>query len=681
MTGAAPAGRTARVATAAGLVAGVLPFLAVLLSGTDLLRTAHRFRYGSNFFDTQARALMDGHLWVPEGSLGIEGFEVGGRTYMYFPPFPALLRIPVFLVTDEFDGRLSLLSMALAFGVFCFVAARLLWLVRWCLRGEEPVGRVEAVAVAGFLAAATGGTVLTFDAALPWVYHEVYLWSCALVLSCAYLLVRLVLEPAPARAGWLAAVLAATALTRTTGGWAMCLVAVVAGVWLWTSRGDAARRRTGPWLAGLAVLALGVGVAVNMAKFGHPYLFPLEDQVWTGLNARRREALEVNGGTITGPQFFLSSLQAYFRPDGIRFVDHLPFVTLPAEPAEGVGGAFVDQSYRTGSVTSFMTLLLLLSLASLPVVLARGRRTHVSALRLPLLGTVLVTGGVMAYGYLTYRYTSEFVPALVLGGAIGLVGLCRTLRGVGALRRAGRVALAATVVALAVVATASQVATGSQALAQTWRGDRLVDFLTLQHRLGGGPDGPVVGLVSRSDELPSGGHADDLHVRGDCEALYLHTGDRYEPWVLVEERDVVVTVHALESGQLPGTARLYDLAGVEQRYVGLENYQGLARLVIDDPFQDFYGPWFELPAGSSVEVRAHARSDTGQFELTAGGTLLQAPVAEWTSDWSTASPVLLTHTVGRDRTLDDLGLRLDVRPGPRPALCSALLADLEQAGG
>jgi hypothetical protein len=186
--------------------------------------------------------------------------------------------------------------------------------------------------------------------------------------------------------------------------------------------------------------------------------------------------------------------------------------------------------------------------------------------------------------------------------------------------------------------------------------------------------------VGRTPDLPSGGRTDDLHVRGDCEALYLHTGDRYEPWILVEQRDVVVTVHAAESGQLPGTARLYQLDGVNQRWIGLENDGGLARLVVDDPLQDFFGPWFAFESGESVEVRAHARTDTGQFEFWAGGTVLQAPVAEWTSDWSTASPVLLTHTVGRDRTLDDLGLRLDVRPGPRLELCSALVEDLEAGG-
>ena len=61
---------------------------------------------------------MDGHLWVPPGSLGIEAFHVDGREYMYFGPFPALLRIPVLWTTAEFDGRLTVVSMLLAYVVF-----------------------------------------------------------------------------------------------------------------------------------------------------------------------------------------------------------------------------------------------------------------------------------------------------------------------------------------------------------------------------------------------------------------------------------------------------------------------------------------------------------------------------------------------------------------------------------
>ena len=65
-------------------------------------------------------------------------------------------------------------------------------------------------------------------------------------------------------------------------------------------------------------------------------MFPLQDQVFTGLNAHRREVLAENGGTLAGPQFFPSALVNYFRLDGIRFTGYFPWVSFPAEPARGV---------------------------------------------------------------------------------------------------------------------------------------------------------------------------------------------------------------------------------------------------------------------------------------------------------------------------------------------------------
>ena len=85
---------------------GFVPYLCVLWDfRLNPLRRAGAHGFASNFYDLQARALLDGHLWVPDQSLGIEGFVVDGHTYMYFPPFPALLRVPVLLLTDRFDGR------------------------------------------------------------------------------------------------------------------------------------------------------------------------------------------------------------------------------------------------------------------------------------------------------------------------------------------------------------------------------------------------------------------------------------------------------------------------------------------------------------------------------------------------------------------------------------------------
>ena len=82
------------------------------------------------------------------------------------------------------------------------------------------------------LGAVTGGTVLTFDASLPWVYHEVYLWASALSVGAAYWILRVALEPLPSSILWLGGFTLATALTRTPGGFAMSGTVIALGVWL-----------------------------------------------------------------------------------------------------------------------------------------------------------------------------------------------------------------------------------------------------------------------------------------------------------------------------------------------------------------------------------------------------------------------------------------------------------------
>ena len=118
-----------------GAVAGFLPYVCVLWDFRwNPLRRAGAHGFASNFYDLQARALLDGHFWVPDQSLRVEGFVVGGHTYMYFPPLPALLRVPVLLLTDRFDGRLSAPMMFLAWFLLAAATATLLWNTRLLIR-------------------------------------------------------------------------------------------------------------------------------------------------------------------------------------------------------------------------------------------------------------------------------------------------------------------------------------------------------------------------------------------------------------------------------------------------------------------------------------------------------------------------------------------------------------------
>lgn len=656
------------VATSAGLLVGAAAYLLTLLGWSrDLTRTAMGIGYASNFFDLQARAIMDGHLWLPRGSLGIEGFVLRGHEYMYFPPFPALLRIPVLFTTREYDGRLTLLSMALAFVLMAVMTSRLVWLVRDLMYPGVPVGRFEATSLAVLLALTTGGTTLTFDAADPWVYHEVYAWAIPLVVGAMYWMLRVLRSPDPAAIGWLVAFDLATIMTRTTGGWAVCLVSAAIGVWLLTGRLHPDRRRAGAWVLGGAVAALLAGVLYNWVKFRHPYLFPLEDQVWTELNERRRQALEVNGGTITGPQFFWSSFTAYFRPDGIRFVDYFPWITLPAEPARATGGAFLDQSYRTGSVTAFMPWLLLMTALATVVVLRPGVDAARRMLRAPLVAGVLVTAGVMGYGYLAHRYTSEFVPALVVGGAVGVTAVNHWL-----LRRGRAVAAAGLVVmaAFAAFSVAAQMLTGFTETAMTSRGPALQRYLSLQESLSGDQQ---AALVSRITGLPEGGQTDDIAIRGDCDAVYVNSGDDTQPWVPVEHRSLVFQL-TLDRDFRPGTFELATIRSEEPGTIWfMTNSAGQARVLLDTDEGVRPGFWFEVLPPGKVRIGVRDDPDLGYAEVssTPGGFIGFLRSFDYDESWI-GSSVDVVPSPSPEREWERAGISLRVERGLDPLLCTRL---------
>ena len=658
----------------AGACAGGLVFVLSLLNfTTDLGRSATKIRFAGNFFEVQAQAFLDGHLWVPDQSLAIEGFVMeDGHTYTYFGPFPALLRIPVLLVTKDFNGQLTVVSMFLAWVVFAVFVVRLCWLIRKLLRGESEVTRADAVLGALMVAGLTGGTVLTFDAALPWVYHEVYLWQSAFVVAAMYWMVRLVDEPSPAAFAWLTVCALGACLTRTTGGWGVCLGILAVAAWFRWGRDHADARRWAAYCLAAALVPLAIGVAVNMAKFGHPYMFPLENQVWTQLNEHRREALRVNGGTITGLQFFWPALITYFGP-GIRFVGYFPWVTFPATPAEG-HGAFIDQAYRTGSVTAFMPLFLVLAVLALPVLLRRtasmpeGR--GIRSLRAPALAGFLMTGGVMAYGYFAYRYTSEFVPALVLGSLVTTwFWLAPVVEARGA-RRAGVLAL----VTLGVVyGMAANTAVGLSAAATQYQGEPLARFVSWQDAVSGGEGSRFAGLITHSQTLPPAGRTDQIHIRGNCEGLYVNTGETNQQWVTVEEQARLLEVR-FPDRLVTGETLLFEI-GSDQRVVLRTRRDGYAWLIFQNADDRATGAPFLVGPDEVMRIGLRPDPALGYTELssTPGGFAAYIPYQEWDEDWQATIRDVVTPWAEAGR---DPKTRVSVRPGtPLPtSLCPALAA-------
>lgn len=664
-----------QIASGVGLLFGALAFFLTLFDYRfDPTRTAMQPGWFSNFYDLQARAFLEGRLDVPTGILGIEGFVVDGRTYTYFAPLPSVLRIPVLMVTDAFDGRLTLVSMALGWAVFAGFTAALVWAVRRWFRGEAPPTRFEAVIAGVFIAGATGGSTLTYDAALPWVYHEAYLWAAATAVGGLYWLVRTVEEPTIRNGAWLGGFAFAAIMSRIPAGWAVSGAALITCVWLLT---PARRRRHGQlWAVFLVAgtVPLAAGIAYNMMRFNHPWLFPLQSQVWTEVNAHRREALAANGGSITGPQFLETSVVNYFRPDGIRFVDRLPWVTLPAEPAKAYGGAFLDQVYRTGSVPAFMPMLFVLSAIAMVALLRWRKNAHLRPLIAVFLGGIAVSAGVMGYGYLSNRYVSDFVPGLVVGGTIGLWALAEWA-GRGRLRRISMVAL------LAVLATAgiwANMAAGLEVARTTERGQRLVDYLEVQRRTSSAQ--AFSDRVSIGEGLPSGGKTDDIFISGDCDAIYLNTGDLYEPWVLVQRRPEVLILD-LPDELTRSSTPIGVVRASSDRVVSLETKPPRSfRISYVDDGITFTGPWVQPYAGEKVRVGVSVDTGSGYAKIssTPGGTVGSVPFVEWDKDWY-AHPGTFEWTVPADGELAG-GITAAPEAGRALALCQRIVHDLADSG-
>jgi hypothetical protein len=139
------------------VIGGVVSFagFAILLTATsghfDLLR-ADTF---GNFFDAQAHSLMHGHWNVPAKELSFEGIRRGSNTYTYFGLWPSLLRMPAIAIVPSLYGRLTQLSMLLAFAVFLVALADLHWQVRELVRPNRACGRFEAATV---ILAVAGGS-------------------------------------------------------------------------------------------------------------------------------------------------------------------------------------------------------------------------------------------------------------------------------------------------------------------------------------------------------------------------------------------------------------------------------------------------------------------------------------------------------------------------------------------
>ncbi len=516
----------------AGALLAAVPFIWML--GAGRLELTQRHPLGA-FYDTQAASLLDLHWDVPTGSLGVEAFVVGGKSYQYQGPFPALLRLPVVAVTDRFDGRLTQLSMLAAFAVTMVFVSRLSWQVRRLLGPGGPVTPGEAVAAGGFILLLGTGSSLMFLAGQAYIFHEAILWGVAWALAAYDSLVRHLSERSP-RALALAGVFASLALlTRASVGLGP-VMALAAVVGLRSFMALRARRRPdwrellGP--AAACLLPLVLYAYVNHAKFGTLFSVPVSAQVASRTDPARADFLRENGDSFFGLRYLPTTALQYLRPDALTFERQFPFVDFPPL-AESVGEVRFDRIDRASSVPATMGWMVLLGVIGVTAVVRRraGRtRTAAAALGPPLAGALLGSAVILPYGYIAQRYLADFIPLLVVSSLAGLHHVSSRVRS-GA-PGAGVLAAALVLVALAGVYVNFALGLRYQRqygfVPERVRAELIAWQLDVDGMLPG-DQAPRLRSIATARALPRSAEEGDLVAVGRCAGLYQFDGDIWRP--------------------------------------------------------------------------------------------------------------------------------------------------------
>jgi hypothetical protein len=508
------------VAVLIGLAVVAIPYLWVLFdlwsNSPNLLRTAQLDGYASNFYDLQARSMMHGHLYVANGALGGEAFVHAGRQYTYFGVFPSLLRLPVLALTHSLDGRLTALSVLLAWLITALFSSLLLWRVRIVIRGQAVLSRIEAASYGVLVATIMGGSVLVFLASDPFVFSEDLAWSVALAVGSIFALLGVLERPSWSRVIGCGALILAANLNRATTGYACVIGAMLAAIWFVLGRGGDDNRRWALPIGVAGIVPLAVSCVVSYSKSGNLVGLSSSEQIVYQVFG----ASHTNNGSYFGLHFLPSTLLAYFQPGGVRLTAVFPFITLPPGPAQMVGGIVLNGRDRVTSVSSSMPLLFFASLWGLISVFRPRPAGPSNVLRVVLVAAITGCAAVMIFGWIFDRFLADFLPFLIVASAVGMVAVWCRLE---VSRRTFRILALATVTALGVFGIAANVGIASTPQGE-WSSDQVLHYAQFQKSISDLTGDPLAANVVRGNVLPAFAPADQLFIVGDCTSLYISDG-------------------------------------------------------------------------------------------------------------------------------------------------------------
>ncbi len=400
---------------------GVLAIAAVLYAWS-LSRGSFDLFGAENFglvFNSMLDHMLRGGWDVDPDVIGSEAFFHDGRTYAYFGPFPAILRLPLValphgLLPDWRSLHVERLSCWMA--VMIGIAAQANAIVGTLAMSTSPVKRKLALPLVAACALSGPPMLLSWKGAL--VYHESILWAWAFAMSFVALALPVVHRPGPSSWRRLCALSLCAGLcllTRSTTGAGLYLAIGMLLLFGVIRSGRYASSALLPrWFwapAGILVIFIALTGFVNQGRWGSALVFA-----------------DLNMQTSLIEKFpdRLSRLQRYDLFDWHRLHTGILYYVLPVwtdqlESLLPLKARLLDMYDAIEQPASSLLLTdpvwCLLSVQGLIAIIRRRAFA----------GDLLLAGGLslapvlmLVAWYLAFRYRAEFAPLLLALSCIGL---------------------------------------------------------------------------------------------------------------------------------------------------------------------------------------------------------------------------------------------------------------------
>jgi hypothetical protein len=376
-------------------------------------------------FNSMLAHLLRGEFDVDPAAIGYEGFVRNGRTYAYFGPFVAALRLPLSLIGDLGTTDFTVLSCLLATVILAgFTLASVL--VVW--QSLPPSALRMLIGGALIVTALFAGPQIAF--LKPSIYQEVVLWANALAAAFVYLALRGLFLRGAFSTGLLTAmallagICLNTRVSTAIGLYAVSALLVARSAWLDRRHGRLPLRRLFPRLllplAVLGVFAAAAG-AINYERWGNPLTF---------VDLNRSIAYR----TLFPERLLVLAQHGAFDPARIGY--GLVYYLFPVWAMRSRDGGFLFEDFQQRFMDSVElppgSLLvsdpLMVGLAVVGIVLAWRRRRRavvdLSAFSLVGAGLALPILLMLTAISMTFRYRGEFYPLLEFLACTGFFFAC-----------------------------------------------------------------------------------------------------------------------------------------------------------------------------------------------------------------------------------------------------------------